>query len=227
MLAVGSTVIDLTPTPLKEWAIAQFGTHDKAILVGSVLLGVLVLAAVAGLLAARRFAYGAALLVALVAIPAAARRPDLLPSLVAGVVGVGALVVADPRRAVRPAAAAAGAGRRGVLIAAGTARGRRGRDGRRRPLDHVVPHPGHGDRPAGRRPTRRRRSRPAWTTGSPASRRFRTPTDDFYRVDTRLTLPVVDADDWTLTIDGDVDARGHLHASTTCSRCRSSSATSP
>ncbi len=33
---------------------------------------------------------------------------------------------------------------------------------------------------------------------------FRTPTDDFYRVDTRLTLPLVDADDWSLTIDGDV-----------------------
>ena len=37
MLAVGSQVIDLTPTPVKEWAIAQFGTHDKTILVGSVL----------------------------------------------------------------------------------------------------------------------------------------------------------------------------------------------
>ena len=34
---------------------------------------------------------------------------------------------------------------------------------------------------------------------------FRTPADDFYRVDTRLTLPIVDVDDWTLTIDGDVD----------------------
>ena len=34
---------------------------------------------------------------------------------------------------------------------------------------------------------------------------FRTPTADFYRVDTRLTLPAVDADSWTLTIDGDVD----------------------
>ena len=53
------TVIDLTPTPVKEWAIAQFGTNDKPILIGSVLLGVLVLAAVAGLLARRRFAYGA------------------------------------------------------------------------------------------------------------------------------------------------------------------------
>ena len=29
VLAVGSTVIDLTPTPVKEWAIRTFGTADK------------------------------------------------------------------------------------------------------------------------------------------------------------------------------------------------------
>ena len=34
---------------------------------------------------------------------------------------------------------------------------------------------------------------------------FRTENDDFYRVDTRLDTPVVSSDDWTLTIDGDVD----------------------
>ena len=34
---------------------------------------------------------------------------------------------------------------------------------------------------------------------------LRTPNDDFYRIDTRLTLPVIDRDTWTLTIDGDVD----------------------
>ncbi|MBI2243854.1 MAG: oxidoreductase, partial [Nocardioides sp.] len=98
VLVVGSTVIDLTPTPVKEWAIAQFGTHDKTVLVGSVLLGVLVLAAVAGRLARRRFGYGAALLLVLVAVPAGAAltRPgaatsDVLPSLAAAVAGVGAL----------------------------------------------------------------------------------------------------------------------------------------
>ena len=34
---------------------------------------------------------------------------------------------------------------------------------------------------------------------------FRTSRSDFYRVDTRLTLPIVDPDRWTLTIDGDVE----------------------
>ena len=70
VLAVGSQVIDLTPTPLKEFAIRQFGNSDKAILIGSVFAGVLALAAVAGVLARRRFAVGAGMLVALVAIAA-------------------------------------------------------------------------------------------------------------------------------------------------------------
>ena len=56
VLAVGSTVIDLTPTPVKEWAVARFGTQDKPILIGSVFAGVLVLSAVAGALSRRRFA---------------------------------------------------------------------------------------------------------------------------------------------------------------------------
>ena len=36
VLAVGSTVIDATPTPVKEWAVQNFGTADKPILLGSV-----------------------------------------------------------------------------------------------------------------------------------------------------------------------------------------------
>ena len=98
VLTVGSTVIDLTPTPMKEWAIRTFGDNDKAVLVGSVLLGALVLAAVAGLLARRRFLLGAGVLVILVASAAvmALLRPeatplDVLPAIAAGVVGVAAL----------------------------------------------------------------------------------------------------------------------------------------
>src|SRR6476620_3869127 len=88
VLAVGSTVVDLTPTPVKEWAVARFGTNDKPILIGSVFAGVLMLAAVAGALARRRFALGAGLHVALVLLAgvAAATRPaavwtDVLPAL--------------------------------------------------------------------------------------------------------------------------------------------------
>jgi hypothetical protein len=166
------------PTPLEEWAIAQFGAHDKTVLVGSVLVGVLLLAAVAGLLARRRFAYGAGLLAVLVAIPAAAvlTRPcagigDVLPSLVAGAAGVAALAWLTGARAA-PATGDEGdvPTRRGVLVAAGT-------PPTAGSLDARVP----GISP------------------------FRNPTDRFYRIDTLLSLPVVHLDDWTLTIDGDVE----------------------
>ena len=107
VLAVGSTVIDLTPTPVKEWAVARFGTSDKPILIGSVFAGVLVLSAVAGMLARRRFLLGAGMLVGLVALAGAAAlsRPtaglaDVLPAVVAGVVGVAALWLAGPARRV-------------------------------------------------------------------------------------------------------------------------------
>ncbi|MDN5745694.1 MAG: molybdopterin-dependent oxidoreductase, partial [Nocardioidaceae bacterium] len=36
---------------------------------------------------------------------------------------------------------------------------------------------------------------------------FRTPLKDFYRVDSRLDVPIVSANDWELTIDGDVDQK--------------------
>ena len=52
VLAVGSVVIDATPTPIKEYAVAHFGTSDKPILlvtVTLVTLVTLVAAAVVGL----------------------------------------------------------------------------------------------------------------------------------------------------------------------------------
>jgi DMSO/TMAO reductase YedYZ molybdopterin-dependent catalytic subunit len=211
VLAVGSTVIDLTPTPLKEWAIRHFGTHDKTVLVGSVLAGVLVLAAVAGLLARRRFAYGAGMLLLLVAIPAGAAlsRPgasvtDVLPSVAAAVVGVASLAWLARAPARTGGAGGAGTGRRAVLVAGGTlavaavAMGGAGRwitSYRTRSTDVALPAAAD---PAPRLPAGLDRRVPGISS-------FTTPTDRFYRVDTRLTLPIVDLDGWRLTIDGDVE----------------------
>ncbi|NUO90703.1 MAG: oxidoreductase, partial [Dermatophilaceae bacterium] len=72
VLAIGSTVIDLTPTPVKEWAIARFGTADKAVLQGAVLAGTLALAALAGLLARRRPPVAVGLIVLLTGLAGAA-----------------------------------------------------------------------------------------------------------------------------------------------------------
>ncbi len=89
VLAVGSTVIDLTPTPVKEWAVAQFGTADKPILIGSVAIVTLLAAGAIGLVARSRRPVGLALLGALafLAMVAASLRPtsgpvDVIPGLV-------------------------------------------------------------------------------------------------------------------------------------------------
>ncbi|TIC89060.1 oxidoreductase [Nocardioides sp. GY 10113] len=208
VLAVGSAVIDLTPTPVKEWAIRSFGAADKAVLVGSVLVGVLALAAVSGLLARRRLRYGATLLLLLVAVAAAAvlgrpaaRATDLLPCLLAGASSVAALAwLAGAHRA--QAAPAAG-GRRGVLLAVGTlavvaaaggAIGRLVSGLRLRPEDVALPAPATPVPPL-----------PDDLGGRvPGITPWRTPTGDFYRVDTRLDVPVIDSADWSLTVDGDV-----------------------
>jgi DMSO/TMAO reductase YedYZ molybdopterin-dependent catalytic subunit len=212
VLAVGSTVIDLTPTPVKEWAVAQFGTRDKPILIGSVLLGALVLAGIAGLLARRRFAWGAALLLVLVGVAGATAllRPqadalDVVPALVTAIVGIGSF-----RALCRSAAedrrygAADGLSRRRLLVltggltAAAAVMGGLGRwvtGLRTSPADVALPAPSD---PA---PTF-----PRGLDGEvPGISPFRTPSGDFYRVDTRLSLPIISVEDHRLTIDGDVD----------------------
>ncbi|MCW2854211.1 MAG: yedY [Nocardioides sp.] len=231
VLAVGSTVIDLTPTPMKEWAIRQFGSNDKTILVGSVLLVVLLLAAVAGVLARRRLVLGAGMLVVLVAAAAGAAlsRPaadalDLVPSVLTALAGVAALWWLD--RAHRTGAVLRGAGgserlvlgsnddadsgsdhrpsRRGVLvalvvIAAATAV----MGGAGRVIGRLRSRPEDIDLPAAADPAP---PLPKGIEGDvPGMTSFRTPSKDFYRVDTRLDTPVISADDWTLTIDGDVE----------------------
>jgi DMSO/TMAO reductase YedYZ molybdopterin-dependent catalytic subunit len=214
VLAVGAQVIDLMPTPVKEWAIRQFGDLDKPILVASVLGGVLALAAVGGLLARRRFRLGAGLLLVLVAVAAltAMNRPtaevvDVVPSLATAVAGIGALWLLD--RAARPAVrtgpdATTAPSRRGVLVATGVLAvtaallGGAGRYvGTVRTRLGNIALPGPTD-PAPTFPAGLERTYPGITP-------LRTPNEDFYRVDTRLDVPIIDQDDWTLTIDGDVD----------------------
>ncbi|GAA1514189.1 molybdopterin-dependent oxidoreductase [Nocardioides humi] len=215
VLAVGSTVIDLTPTPMKEWAIRTFGSADKAVLVGSVLVGVLALAALAGVVARRRFAAGAAVLVVLVAVAAGAvlTRPqagplDLVPCVVAALAAPAALRLlartqdhaddgrsdgrSDGRRTVLLAITALTA-----IAAAGGIAGRLVSSLRARPEDVALPTPADPARPLPR----------GLDDQVPGITPFRTPKGDFYRVDTRLDVPVVSADDWTLTIDGDVDRK--------------------
>ena len=129
VLAVGSTVIDLTPTPLKEWAIRQFGSADKLVLVGSVTLVVLLLAAVAGIVAARRETAGLLIVVGLAGVAGvlAVLRPgagpfDMIPALVAAATAATSLWWlhrVDDQGAAGPSSGSDGPSRRGVVLATG------------------------------------------------------------------------------------------------------------
>jgi DMSO/TMAO reductase YedYZ molybdopterin-dependent catalytic subunit len=112
VIAVGSTAIDLTPVPVKDFAIAHFGSNDKAALETGIFILLAVFAAIIGALAIRWLAVGLAGLAVFGAlgISAALTRPsagpaDALPSLV-GVLAAAAMLVVLIRRARGQAAQA-------------------------------------------------------------------------------------------------------------------------
>ena len=90
VVPVGQEFIDWTPTWLKDWAIEQFGTSDKAVLVAGALIVVLGLGAIVGVLddaRGEREAYALTGVVGVVGAWAVLIRPDptfakLLPTLV-------------------------------------------------------------------------------------------------------------------------------------------------
>ncbi len=118
LLAVANRAVDATPRPVKEWAIETFGSADKAVLIGGVIVTVAALAALAGALGVRRppAAVGAFLLLSAVAAAAvvtdrsatASTALRLLPIL--ALTSVSLVALAALLRPVRtPPAAQAGA----------------------------------------------------------------------------------------------------------------------
>jgi DMSO/TMAO reductase YedYZ molybdopterin-dependent catalytic subunit len=224
VLAVGSVVIDATPTAVKEFAVAQFGTSDKPILLATVTLVTLLAAAVAGVLSRRRVWLGIGFLVLLagLATAAALTRPvaapgDALPGLVAAVVGLAILLGlrhmltdTEPTSPGEPghelpatAYPSSHDGRRQFLIgavavtvgAAGAAT-----FGQRLSSADTVPQvklPAPSDA-AGVFPRGVERE----VRGIAP---LRTSNNAFYRVDTNLTVPRVSTGRWQLEIDGMLD----------------------
>jgi DMSO/TMAO reductase YedYZ molybdopterin-dependent catalytic subunit len=115
VLAVGQAAINLTPGPVKDWAVSSFGADDKNVLLIGVVVVIFAFAAVIGVLAVRRLAFGMAGLVVIAAIglAAALTRNDAsaayaLPTLggmAAGAFALSRLVAAawSTARASRPA----------------------------------------------------------------------------------------------------------------------------
>jgi DMSO/TMAO reductase YedYZ molybdopterin-dependent catalytic subunit len=131
VVAVGQLSIDYTPPPVKNFAISAFGSHDKIVLVGGILVVLAIFAAVIGIAAARRPAWGMTGLglFILVGIIAALTRPhasasDAMPTLIGGVAAALALrrltrlatpppALPGPARPARPEYTAPGAGETG------------------------------------------------------------------------------------------------------------------
>ncbi len=109
VIGVGNQVVDHVPVALKQFAIRQFGTHDKQALLIGIGATIAALAVVLGVAAARRRWIGVVGLAAFGAFGAVASATgrtgnarDVWPSLVAGVVAVIVLLalLGSPRRRV-------------------------------------------------------------------------------------------------------------------------------
>ncbi|MEV0253661.1 molybdopterin-dependent oxidoreductase [Streptomyces sp. NPDC050732] len=236
--AVGGAAIDRTPAPVKDWAIQQFGTNDKLVLQLGIVAVLALSALALGVVALRRRLVAAAgvALFGVVGALAATGRPDstgavdALPSLAGAVAAAGLLYGLSGRLArdssagdnlpqasessgdVPRAATAREWDRRGFVIAATAAaaasagawtlgkslNAASGKDAVASRDSVVLPAPGS--------------AAPAVPKGAQLRvagiSSFVTANKDFYRVDTALVVPKVNADTWRLRIHGTGVTRG-------------------
>ncbi len=227
VIALGSTFIDFTPPWLKDFAISTFGTNDKAALFVGMGLTIALLACLLGVVAYRKWALGVAgvllmgaVIVASVVTRAGVQPLDAIPTVLGTLAGLVVLrLLVAPLWQLRswpeaPADTAAGeAGRTatsrrrffaataltvaGAGIAATGGRllsGARSNIAKARealqlpaPVTAAAAVPGGVQSPvAGVTP---------WIT----------PNGEFYRIDTALSVPEINAEDWELRVHGMVE----------------------
>jgi DMSO/TMAO reductase YedYZ molybdopterin-dependent catalytic subunit len=217
--AVGSAVIDLTPGPVKEWAIQTFGTADKLALSILVLGVIALIAAVTARWETRRVPVGSAAIVVAgilggtaVLSRAGATWADIVPTVAGTVCGVAVLRLLTSGRWVDEPDApetrdTPDRGRRLSLVTlgflgAGVASGVGGVV-LSRLLSSVS-----GDRNTFALPGVGVAAPPVPPTVQPkgvALPSFVTSNADFYRIDTALSVPQLSRSDWQLKIHGMVD----------------------
>ncbi|ULE33274.1 molybdopterin-dependent oxidoreductase [Mycobacterium sp. IDR2000157661] len=216
-VAVGSAVIDLTPGPVKEWAIDTFGMADKLVLTVMVLAVIAGIAAVTAQYETRQrpvgsiaIAVGGAAGCAAVLSEAGTTPVDIIPTLLGAVCGIGVLrLLVSGRFTDAPHTSERGPdhGRRLSLVtlgflAVGAIAGVGGTVLSRRASSVA------GDRDAFALPEIDVRAPPVPPAVQPegvALPPFVTPNADFYRIDTALTVPQVSREEWQLRIHGMVD----------------------
>ncbi|GAB2895745.1 molybdopterin-dependent oxidoreductase [Neomicrococcus lactis] len=223
-MALGSTIIDFTPAWLKDWAIKLFGTNDKLFLFVVLTVVAAVLAGLVGLLARRNMRAAVTLVGVLAFILGVsvlswsnASLVDVVPTLMGAVLGLGVLVwLTDvARRAAassslntEPNPTETGAARRKFLLGAtgsaalslpavGVAQTFRG-------AQNVV----ESARSALGLPPAKVKV-PALPSGADLKvtgvSPFMTPNEDFYRIDTALSMPRIGPQSWSLRVHGMVE----------------------
>jgi DMSO/TMAO reductase YedYZ molybdopterin-dependent catalytic subunit len=212
VVAVGELQIDFTPAWLKNFAISTFGPDDKTVLIGGIVVVLAAFAALTGVAATRRMAYGMAGLAvfAAVGLTAAATRPNatvasLLPTLAATGAAAAVLLALIPLTAPRVSYEelpgprrrsflAASAATAGVAAAGGLAGRVLAEQASVTSAQKAVRIP---------RPAVTTQALPPGTDlGIRGLTPFITPNAKFYRVDTALVLPQVDPSSWRLRIHG-------------------------
>ncbi|WP_308015463.1 molybdopterin-dependent oxidoreductase [Pseudonocardia sp. ICBG1293] len=212
-LTVGDQFVRLTPEWLKQFAITTFGTADKLALLTGMALVITGLAAAAGLVARRRPAPGLAVVVAmgvtalLTTVAAPAFRPvDLTAPVAALLVGPSVFLAVHAAfvRANRPrrGTTAAVSRRRALGLAGGTAVVSLAAAVAGRLLAAGPPSAGPAALALPPAPPVPSLPPDASLPGTPP---WLTPTADFYRIDTALQVPRVDAASWTLRVHGMVE----------------------
>ncbi|WP_082492845.1 molybdopterin-dependent oxidoreductase [Arthrobacter sp. Leaf69] len=232
VIALGSTFIDFTPSWMKDFAIATFGTNDKLALFVGMAVTILLLACVLGIVAYRKWALGVAgvllmgaVIVGSVVTRASVRPLDAIPTLIGTAAGLIALrflvtrlwrmqpwpemdadlAAKDPERPATSrraffaatgvtAAASAIAATGGRMLSAARSNVAQARESLQLPTP-VKPAPAV---PAGVQ------------SKAPGVTPWLTPNNDFYRIDTALSVPEINAQEWELRIHGLVEQEVRL-----------------
>ncbi len=227
VIALGSTFIDFTPPWMKDFAIATFGTNDKLALFVGMGVTIVLLACILGIVAYRKWVLGVAgvLLMGAVIVTSVVTRSsvkpvDAIPTVIGTLVGLVVLrllitrlwrMEAWPDSAAdvaakepdRPATSRRGFfAATGVTVAASAiaATGGRMLSAAR---SNVAQARGSLQLPT---PAKAAPAVPAGVQSqAPGVAPWITPNNDFYRIDTALSVPEINAQDWELRIHGMVE----------------------
>ncbi|RAN79429.1 oxidoreductase [Bacillus sp. SRB_336] len=221
LTSVGSTFIDFTPAWMKNFAVATFGTNDKTVLLLSMGVAALVLAAVAGVLARRRFIAGAGLVVAFAVVMAACiitrsgatvlALVPLLAGTFAGLwalrylTGAGTAAVAETSSAREPAPLPS---RRAFLVRSAVVASAAVVVGLGGTALAAARNTARQVRDALKLPAPAKAAAPLPSGVQSAVKGvgpFLTPSADFYRIDTALVVPELDPGQWKLRVHGMVE----------------------